>query len=906
MNLITCKKFKGGGGNSLKFRVESCEFLSGGRVSSRAVGGSSSSWRFGKGELGRGKRNFSFFNLHFSLSFILSVSLLFGVNSAWAKTTNYYQVKNWEMSGLPSGDAGVEITTEPLLVFSGVSLDDIFQCTLKTQIYGDWVSSDYADAWGVNPQRYYNGENLEKLVYQFCVLEGTGMKGVIIVLTNGEGGVYAQRYGRCAKSGVRANYFSQIKWFTMNSSGDIAANEDATLTVGDDTFYRASGLQIHGMRPQNNEAYLAFPDTTLAQLKGSKFIAGYRWGDWLGAVCQNNEATFVTNWPSDDNIQKTVMQFTHSSDGNKTAVIELTESAGGVYAKQVLGGGLTDATKQGYFIDEYGNVTANNGTTAAYADKYCVHEFYALPPCVKMTPSKVWSSGDSENPLTLDDIVDGTFASRFFGAWVTDKETYRMPNAAKGTIESKTEDDFGSITNMVVWFEIAEDRKRVKVILENGEDGIYATAIEAKFYDNDGGRLVETYEGAGYALCDLRVTVPTVHKWTLNADKTWSELRGSETVAADEVVKITVEDPAAVLTVDEDVTAARIEFVGGNCAQLIVNSGKTLTAENISGATKITNNGTLVKTGDGTLSLPFDNASTGTTTVSNGTLKVASQTGSGKEHTVRVKDGATFDLNGYGDNFVRVILEDGAHFVNTRADIGYNTAQTVSLTLEGDATATATCKFGLVAPSWGDTTLNLGSHTLEVNTPGDKEFILTKTTISGDGTIYIVDGRLSTRNENSTGANCTITIGANGLLENNMHLTVKNFVNNNRLSYSTKWGRGELEVTGRFESKTESSFPKLTLTGATVKATGAVATVLDEFKAFGTITIDASEITKDQLKVAGEAGIAVLTVPALLPQPTASVLIGTFRMNPFQELVPSGEWTRGVRPRRSISPDLRG
>ena len=72
MNLITCKKSRGG--NSLKFRVGSCEFLSGGRVSSRAVGGSSSSWRFGR-----------------LFSFILSVALLFGANSAWSATRYEWQ-----------------------------------------------------------------------------------------------------------------------------------------------------------------------------------------------------------------------------------------------------------------------------------------------------------------------------------------------------------------------------------------------------------------------------------------------------------------------------------------------------------------------------------------------------------------------------------------------------------------------------------------------------------------------------------------------------------------------------------------------------------------------------------------------------------------------------------------------
>ena len=60
MNLITCKKFKGG--DSLELGV-----LSGGRVSSRAVGGASSSGRIGR-----------------LFSFILSIALLFGASSAWA------------------------------------------------------------------------------------------------------------------------------------------------------------------------------------------------------------------------------------------------------------------------------------------------------------------------------------------------------------------------------------------------------------------------------------------------------------------------------------------------------------------------------------------------------------------------------------------------------------------------------------------------------------------------------------------------------------------------------------------------------------------------------------------------------------------------------------------------------
>ena len=74
MNIIA-KNLKGGGGNSLKFRVKSEEVR---------VGGSSSSWRLGKRELGRGKRNFSLFNLHCSLSVLLAGLFALAASGAWA------------------------------------------------------------------------------------------------------------------------------------------------------------------------------------------------------------------------------------------------------------------------------------------------------------------------------------------------------------------------------------------------------------------------------------------------------------------------------------------------------------------------------------------------------------------------------------------------------------------------------------------------------------------------------------------------------------------------------------------------------------------------------------------------------------------------------------------------------
>ena len=96
MSLITCKKLRGGG---IWFKVRSCEFLSGGRVSSRAVGGSSSSCR-----IGRAASLFTaFFNLHSPLSFILAVVFALGAATTaeaaiyWtgAKSAQWKDTGNW-------------------------------------------------------------------------------------------------------------------------------------------------------------------------------------------------------------------------------------------------------------------------------------------------------------------------------------------------------------------------------------------------------------------------------------------------------------------------------------------------------------------------------------------------------------------------------------------------------------------------------------------------------------------------------------------------------------------------------------------------------------------------------------------------------------------------------------------
>ena len=464
------------------------------------------------------------------------------------------------------------------------------------------------------------------------------------------------------------------------------------------------------------------------------------------------------------------------------------------------GGTLTQAD-----LDNVRLVNCAEGSDKAIVDDNKIVVGFTAGGLKKTTSTKVWSG------KTLEQIKDANFTARMWGRSVS--EEFRLtPDSAYGYNKKFDEDDGGSVTNIIVEFQIYNNQtKCVVVSFTNGVDGVYATALGADYIKGNNlghdfcsnedmsSTVAETYDSQSYGAFDLHVWLP-----------------------------------------------------------IVVQAGETLFIDGDNYAPSIINHGTIAKTGDGTAAIPFDTSSKGVTIVSNGTLKVASKTGSGTDHTIRVADGAAFDVNGTPLT-LNVILEKGARFVNTGTGLGYRNAQTVQLTLEGDAYVGGNT-FGLVGPSYAATSLDLGSHTLVIDM-GDKEFSLVNTTIVGAGMIHVTSGRFSTRRDDSTGADCTISIGASGLFENNEHFTVSNFVNNGSIEYASSWGRGMLEVTGGFETKT-ASFPKLTLTGATVKATGAVATVLDTFSASGTVTIDASAITAQQLKDSADGRIAVLTVPS--------------------------------------------
>ena len=519
-------------------------------------------------------------------------------------------------------------------------------------------------------------------------------------------------------------------------------------------------------------------------------------------------------------------------------------------------------------LDKITFVNCGEGTEPVFDDEDSPTKIvvnFVVPACVGTSPVKVWSG------KTLDEIAYGsTFTARFAGA--SNSDTRCVPNSSTGYYEKVLRDEDGSVTNIIVEFQRQKDEnvRCVVVSFENGEDGIYATGLGAKwianktvgnyeFCNNDRSfnscndiTLAATPTANYYTVFDLRVDTPSTKVWTLDSDNTtWSTLRGDETLSSDTVVVIKATGDYT-LVVDENVNVGQIVFVDGTGSTLSVASGNTLTTESVSGIGNILNAGTLVKTGDGTATMPFDNTSTGDTIVNAGTLKVASVTGTGTAHTVRVKSGATFDLNCVWQTAVAVVLEGGANFANTgSSDAVWGSAINIrSLTLEGDATVTATRTFGLRTTSHDANTLDLGTYTLTVNASG-KDFIVDNTTINGTGKIVVASGRLASYN-GSHGDDYTLEVRSGAsLLGGGGGITCCNFVNNGTVTETVKV-KGVLT--------TGNAIPNLTLVdGATVKATGAAQTVSSTFNASGAYTIDASEISAATLR---EGNVPVLTVPA--------------------------------------------
>ena len=717
---------------------------------------------------------------------------------------------------------------------------------------------------------------------------------------------------------------------TLTVSGDIYLGRNSSSTSGDLYFELGGGTVTAGAIAYDAgtaSAKVKFDGGTLKQRDSSPYANGVLQynakltavvGSKGGTIDSNNKAIYIGASIGNADGEVGGMRFkggntitfketaTPTYTGGTTVelgtkLVASTDATRNAILGNLIVDGLHQVTAQDFTVFEYSggglskdNVSFVNCGPATYAEvvgnTIVVHfdpGWVGTSDAVKVFPGK-----------TLSDIEYAIFTSRFGGKASSDANRY-TPNSANGYNVKRYYDDGGSVTNMVVEFQIKESSDVKCVVVEFTDDGtdVYAKALDGRsgtnkdlgfeFYKNDRTwvtgtginqrAVVTNIDDWYYGVFDLRVKLPV--SWTLDANKNWSTLRNGATLASDEVVRITVTggEKKHTLTIDEDVDIGRIMFVDGSAAIFKVAAGCTLEADSITGlgfpwvdtdamfyvdgtvdATSLKNDGTVVKRVEDDVYMPVHNGSAGTTIVSNGTLKVSKiyEYGSGTTHTIRVVSGARFDMNGVQDVTANIVLENGATFANTGAAIDHNKAQAVSLTLEGNATAAFSNDFGLIGPGHGATTLALGSNTLTLN-GSNKNFWLSNTTITGGGTIYVEHGWLHPTKNASGGAACTLNIPSGGGLNLEADLTVANFVNG--ADNGDIKGGNTLTVTGQL-TPGSAAIPNLTLVnGASIKASATKSqTVSTTFSVSGTVTIDASEIPADNIRA---GNVAVLTVP---------------------------------------------
>ncbi len=204
---------------------------------------------------------------------------------------------------------------------------------------------------------------------------------------------------------------------------------------------------------------------------------------------------------------------------------------------------------------------------------------------------------------------------------------------------------------------------------------------------------------------------------------------------------------------------------------ITVGAGRTLTIDaGTAGGTlyrAVAGAGKWVKIGSGDLTLESQSTAAGGIEVHTGTLKLAENnanclgTASGSHADIRVKGGATLDMNGQAATWLRTVtLEAGATFKNSGEAIGQGDRQMVNVTLEGDATIDAASNFGFIANSHGATALNLGGYT--VTKRGAGSFWLSNTTVT-NGRLLIEEGTVLVTSHAVTMSNTvTVEVAAGG------------------------------------------------------------------------------------------------------------------------------------------------
>ena len=243
---------------------------------------------------------------------------------------------------------------------------------------------------------------------------------------------------------------------------------------------------------------LAFSGMTLADM-AARIDNGYWFGmtecgtSWIKDRHFHARDVLVCRNPDTDAATMISVLFVSVHDGHtKSLAVELTDGDGGVYARAARAQYLSKTSNASFpFVAPDGNggviyscdssnaTKALVGSIAAYngAGYGCCSLTFAQWPKTS-AKMRIFANAPGEPVLTVEDIKDYSFSSLFCGYSVA---VAYIGTVAKGYNNTVLEYDNGRATKMTVDFQMNEGNYTKCVVIEftNGEDGVYAQAVNA-------------------------------------------------------------------------------------------------------------------------------------------------------------------------------------------------------------------------------------------------------------------------------------------------------------------------------------------------------------------------------------------------------------------------------------------
>ena len=682
-----------------------------------------------------------------------------------------YSMPVWSMGNYDSANLTrlTATTQEPRLAFKGMTLAelkmklddgyDLFAEMVGAAI-GSSVKGKFASLY--NAQAYPTSGTIEKIVGDFCLIDGNYAKAVCVEFTDSGEGVCVKVIQVLYASnsiGADAVFMEVADDGTVSYTNFIKKYEPSTAaTEWNNGNYGVATLQLAAFVPVDSPI-LVWPGATVDDIKGyaiSGTFGGGAVGYGLPCTGYNSKVMEEGGVATAMTVEMQVKQGEHV----KCVVLRFTNDADGVYAQALVAKHVQNESLGYDFSNGDGTYSSQDGQAAYYRiNGYGVFGLTATKKAVyatshdilNATPTLVWPD------VTLDDVANCWFGCRFTGQ--------HMSAAAKGG-EGRGcnlcvyRDENGSATNITCQFQI-HDGTYIKcrlVEFENGNGGIYAHQGKLAAVGSGTAKVGYNFPsitGTGnYDVYDL-FAVPCL---TLDADADWSpygrvalgdmiiDLNGHALTAGelsfDTSRKEMVVNTATSMTAQMCIYA----FEGGQVYNASVNIGNPfLDTENIR----------FVKDGKGTYYAATAVEYTGGTEVAEGVIRPVKSSANAfgvkvfgnQTGAITIDSGAALDWNGNYRFEDYIFILSGGTLQNTGSlDSTMGHAYVKTITLTRDSGLSATRSWGVINNNYNEVSLGLGGHALNIAIANSKTLYFAnvkvtagKINITGEGVFEVPD-----------------------------------------------------------------------------------------------------------------------------------------------------------------------